>query len=101
LQQHIVPGSKLHTDENGVYPGIQNWWSVEHSYDVHSRWEFSLTSEIEGLFGNFKTFLRRIYHHVTKEKLPEFASEFLSRFCHPEYFKNPQSYLRVVITPLK
>ena len=41
-----------------------------------------------------------MYHHVTKDKLPELASEFLSRFCHPEYFQNPQSYLRVAITPL-
>jgi uncharacterized protein YggT (Ycf19 family) len=37
---------------------------------------------------------------VTKEKFPELVSEFLSRFSHPEYFQNPQSYLRVAITPL-
>lgn len=100
LWQYVVPGSKLHTDGQGVYRGINNWWPVEHAYDVHSRWEFSLTSEVEGLFGNFKTFVRRMYHHVTKERFSELVSEFLSRFCHPEYFQNPQSYLKVAIVPL-
>jgi len=100
LQQHVVPGSQLNTDGHGVYRGIANWWPVNHQYDVHSRFEFSLTSEIEGLFGNFKTFIRRMYHHVTKEKLPELVGEFLARFSHPEYFQSPQNYLKVAILPL-
>lgn len=100
LQQYVVPGSKLNTDGHGVYKKINNWWPVEHAYDVHSRFEFSLTSEIEGLFGCFKTFIRRMYHHVTKEKFPELAAEFLVRFSHPEYFQNPQSYLKAAIIPL-
>jgi len=100
LQQHVVPCSQLNTDGHGVYRGIANWWPVNHQYDVHSRFEFSLTSEVEGLFGNFKTFIRRMYHHVTKEKFPELVAEFLARFSHPEYFQNPQSYLQVAIFPL-
>lgn len=100
LQQHVVPGSQLNTDGHGVYRGIANWWPVSHQYDVHSMFEFSLTSEIEGLFGNFKTFIRRMYHHVTKEKFPELVAEFLARFSHPEYFQSPQSYLKAAILPL-
>lgn len=100
LQQYVVPGSQLNTDGHGVYRGIANWWPVNHQYDVHSKFEFSLTSEIEGLFGNFKTFLRRMYHHATKEKLPELVVEFLARFFHPEYFQSPQNYLKVAILPL-
>ncbi len=97
LHQHVVPGSKFHTDGHGAYRGIGNWWPVKHEYDVHSKWEFSRTSEIEGLFGCFKTFVRRMYHHSTKEKLPDIAREFLARFSHPEYFESPEKYLRVAM----
>lgn len=100
LQQYVVPGSKLNTDGHGVYKKINNWWPVEHAYDVHSRFEFSLTSEIEGLFGCCKTFIRRMYHHATKEKFPALVAEFLARFSHPEYFQNPQSYLQAAIIPV-
>jgi len=45
LQQHVKPKSKLHTDGAGIYKNIQNWWPVRHQKDIHSKWEFSLTSE--------------------------------------------------------
>lgn len=57
LEQHIVPGSQLHTDGHGVYRGINNWWPISHQYDLPSKFEFSLTSEVEGLLGNFKIFI--------------------------------------------
>jgi len=41
-----------------------------------------------------------MYHHATKEKLPELVVEFLARFSHPEYFQNPQNYLKAAILPL-
>lgn len=98
LQQHIKPGSKLHTDRAGYYQKIDNWWPVMHQSEVHSRWEFTLTSEIEGAFGNLRTFVRRMYHHVTPEKLPEIVSEFCFRFSSPEIFENPRIYLEKTLT---
>lgn len=94
LQQHVKPKSKLHTDGAGIYRGIDGWWPVKHKRDIHKKWEFALTSEIEGAFGNYRTFIRRMYHHTTPEKLPEYVSEFCLRFSSPEIFNNPLSYLQ-------
>ena len=92
--RHIAPGTRLQTDGGGVYTGIEKSWPVKHYKDIHSKWEFSLTSEIEGVFGNLRTFIRRKYHHVTCSKLPSVVAEFQANFNHPELFKNPDEYLR-------
>lgn len=93
LEQHVKPRSRLYTDGAGYYQNIQQWWPVRHRREIHSKWEFSLTSEIEGAFGNFRTFVRRMYHHVTPEKLPDYVREFSTRFSSPELFENPHTYL--------
>ena len=92
--RHIAPGTRLQTDGGGVYRGIEKSWPVAHYKDIHSKWEFGLTSEIEGVFGNLRTFIRRKYHHVTCSKLPSVVAEFQANFNHPELFKNPDEYLR-------
>ena len=100
LFQYVQPRSHLQTDGAGIYRGIENWWQVRHRTDIHRRWEFGLTSEIEGLFGNLRTFIRRMYHHVTPEYLPEMVAEFSIRFSHPEIFESPLSYLQKTIHPV-
>lgn len=62
-------------------------------YDIHKKWEFELISEIEGTFGVLRTFIRRMYHHVTVDKLSDMVGEFCYRFSHPEMFENPRYYL--------
>lgn len=98
LYTYIKPRSKLHTDGASIYRGIERWWPVQHRRDIHKKWEFELTSEIEGLFGNLRTFIRRMYHHTTPEKLPEIVSEFCYRFSSPEMFNNPLGYLQKTLT---
>jgi hypothetical protein len=98
LFQFIQPKSQLHTDGAGIYRGITNWWQVRHRKDIHKKWEFSLTSEIEGMFGNLRTFIRRMYHHVTPEYLPELVAEFSVRFSHPEIFDSPLTFLEKSIS---
>lgn len=93
LMEHVKPGSKLCTDGSWIYRAIHRSWPVEHAWDIHQRFEFGRTSEIEGMFGILRTFLRRMYHHVTPEKLPEYVREFEARFSSPEIFKNPRYYL--------
>jgi len=61
---------------------------------MRSKWELELTSEIEGIFGNLKTFIRRMYHHATAEKMPEIVREFCFRFSSPEIFNSPLEYLK-------
>jgi len=98
LFQFIQPKTQLQTDGAGIYRGINNWWQVRHKKDIHRKWEFGLTSEIEGLFGNLRTFIRRMYHHATPEYLPEYVAEFSVRFSHPEIFDSPLTYLQKSIS---
>lgn len=89
----VRPGSTLWTDGAGIYRGIGKWWPVRHSRDIHRKFEFAHTSEIEGLFGNLRTFLRRMYHHTRPEYLEEYVREFCFRFSSPEIFTSPRHYL--------
>ncbi len=98
LRQHVSPGSKLFSDGALIYRGLHRFWPVEHAYDVHSKGEFGKTSEIEGFFGSLRTFIRRMYHHVTMEKLPEIVSEYQSRLMYPEIFEEPASFLAKTLT---
>ncbi len=91
--QHVQPRSRLQTDKSGIYKRIDHWWPVTHRQDIHAKWEFGLTSEIEGMFGNLRTFIRRMYHHSTPQYLPEYVSEFCARFSSPEIFISPLHYL--------
>ena len=93
LAQNVRPKTRLQTDGGGIYRNIDRWWPVTHRKDIHARWEFALTSEIEGAFGNLRTFLRRMYHHVSLPQLPAYVGEFSARFCHPEWFDSPLSFL--------
>lgn len=92
--QHVKPESQLNTDGAAIYRGIENWWPVRHERDIHKKFEFGKTSEIEGMFGCLRTFIRRMYHHVTPEYLPEIVAEFTARFTYPEMFYSPESYLQ-------
>jgi len=93
VTRHVAPGSKLCSDGGGVYRGIQNSWPVDHQHEVHSKFQFQITSEVEGIFGNLRTFIRRKYHHVTCSKLENIVAEFEANFNHPEIFKSPHKYL--------
>lgn len=100
LSQHVVPGSKLWSDGAAIYKGINNHWRVDHSYERHNKWEFALTSEIEGLWGNLFTFIRRMYHHITQNKVEGVINEFVARFCFKEWFESPANYLGIALQPV-
>lgn len=98
LRQNVKPGSVLYTDGFSIYTGIDRLFPVTHLVDSHKDWQYSGTSEIEGVFGNLRTFIRRMYHHVTVKKLENVVSEFCYRFSHPEMFENPRYYLENTLT---
>lgn len=97
LKENVRPGSTLCTDGFSIYQGIERLYPVIHIVDIHKAWEFGKTSEIEGIFGNLRTFIRRMYHHVTPEKLEDIVSEFCFRFSHPEMFENPRYLLQITL----
>lgn len=100
VAEHVVPGSDLHTDGAAIYKTMEKWWRVHHRYELHNKWEFELTSEIEGLWGTLTTFIRRMYHHVTKEKVEELLAEFQARQMYPEWFATPSNFLAVSLAPI-
>lgn len=100
LYQWIEPHTKLQTDGAWIYKHINQWWQVKHRVDIHQKFQFGLTSEIEGMFGNLRTFIRRMYHHVTPKYLPEYVSEFCIRFSSPEMFSSPNEYLAKTLKPV-
>lgn len=100
LFQNVEPNTRLQTDGGSIYKQIEQWWPVDHRIDIHKKFEFGLTSEIEGMFGNLRTFIRRMYHHATPEYLPEYVSEFCIRFSSPEIFNSPNDYLTKTLKPV-
>ena len=94
LFQYVAPNTRLQTDGASIYRAIEQWWPVTHRTDIHKKFEFGLTSEIEGMFGNLRTFIRRMYHHTTPEYFPYIIGEFCHRFSHPETFDSPLTFLK-------
>jgi hypothetical protein len=101
MYRHIKPGSILCSDGGGIYMGCEKRWPVKHMREIHSKFEFAITSEIEGMWGVLRTFMRRMYHHVTFEKLPKVVAEFEARFSHPELFNSPLNFLKNSLYPVK
>jgi transposase-like protein len=97
LTRFTKANSDLFTDGSGIYKGIGNWHKLTHTYEIHSKFEFSLTAEIEGLWGVFRTFVRRMYHHVTKYKLEDLVAEFCLRFRQDDIFNSPSDYWRICL----
>lgn len=98
VKEFIKPDSVLATDGYSIYNGIEKHHPLIHIVDIHDSWEFGQTSEIEGIFGNLRTFIRRMYHHVTPKNLEKIVSEFSFRFTHPEIFKNPRVFLTITLS---
>ena len=98
--QYVKPGSDLQTDGGAIYQGCSNWWPVNHKKDIHRKFEFALTSEIEGIWAVLRTFIRRMYHHVTIEKLSKVVAEFEARYSQKEIFDSPLKFLKNSLQPV-
>ena len=92
--QHVKPGSTVFTDGSQIYKTSERWWPIKHQFECHNKFEFRLTSEMEGMWGVLRTFMRRMYHHVTLQKLVKIIAEFEARFSHPNLFEYPLNFLK-------
>jgi len=99
--QHVRPGSIFCTDGGSIYKGCDKWWPIKHMKEIHSKWQFGITSEIEGIWANLRTFIRRMYHHVTLKKLPKVVAEFEARFSRPEMFDSVLTFLQNSLASVK
>ena len=99
IRTYIAPGSNLNTDGSPLYQYIDRYWPLTHQVNIHDKFEFDLTSQIEGTFGNLRMFIRRMYYHPSSDKLGAIITEFTLRFNHPEVFKNPRCFLEFILHP--
>lgn len=90
--------SILTTDSHPSYNQIE-WMGYGHQKENHSKFELKLSVPIERVWALFKTLIKRTYHHIWKEKLPEYLVEFRARFNHRNIVNNPANLLTYLLMP--
>ena len=96
---NIETDSKIISDGWSSYQGIE-YMGYAHDTEIHEKGQFKKTVPIERVWGLFKTFLRRNYHHIHKETLPEYLVEFQFKFIHREYRNNPLYIAKILTNPV-
>lgn len=91
--------SLITTDSHPSYSDIA-WMGYGHRQENHSKFELKLSVPIERVWALFKTLIKRTYHHIWKEKLPEYLVEFRARFNHRKIVSNPALLLAYLINPV-
>ena len=99
LNRHIHPVSLVISDGNPAYADIA-WMGYGHDFEIHDHGQFKKTVPIERVWGLFKTHLSRTYHHIHKENIQEYLSEFQSRFLTRQTLKNPLDLAKILIKPV-
>lgn len=87
LNQYVLPGSKLHTDESKVYKHsqIDNLYfhdSVRHIGGEYVNKRGATTNHVESFFGQFRSSLRGTFHSVSPRYLEFYVAEFAFRRSH-------------------
>ena len=99
LHRHIDPISLVISDGNPAYEDI-GFMGYGHDSEIHEHGQFKKTVPIERIWGLFKTRLKRTYHHIHKESIAEYLSEFQSKFLTRKTIKNPQDLAKILIKPV-
>lgn len=85
VKHHVSPDARLHTDESGIYFGIENWVAkhetVNHRNDEWARGDVT-TNTIEGAFGLFKRGMVGTYQHCGVQHLQRYLNEFDFRYSN-------------------
>lgn len=86
IEASIEPDAQIMTDTSTVLKGAlmeRNHHQVNHFQDEYVRYEGDLmitTNTVEGFFGLLKRGINGIYHHVEKQHLHRYLSEFDFRY---------------------
>jgi transposase-like protein len=81
-----APDAHIMTDQSSLYKGLSNdrkHSRVNHSKSEYVRWEDGVcitTNSVEGFFSLLKRGINGVYHHVSKQHLHRYLSEFDFRF---------------------
>ena len=99
LVTHVRTDSLVTTDCLTSYGDIE-WLGYGHQRDNHSKGQLKLSCPIERVWAEFKTLLRRTYHHIWKESIHEYLVEFEARFNHRHIVNNPSNLLTYLLNPV-
>ncbi|HEV8588164.1 MAG TPA: IS1595 family transposase [Pyrinomonadaceae bacterium] len=86
LRELCTPDAHIITDEAKFYQNLKKEWkhsTVNHAAKEYARWEDGVcisTNSIEGFFSILKRGINGVYHHVSKQHLHRYLSEFDFRF---------------------
>jgi transposase len=86
LEENVLYGSMVHTDESKIYKHLQVKQLFKHESVAHIANEFVrngvTTNHVEGFFGQLKRSLDGTYHAVSPYYLGSYVSEFAYRYNH-------------------
>ena len=99
IYDNIEPTSMIVSDGATAYLDIE-WMGYGHDWEYHNKGQFEKTVPIERVWALFKTLLTRSYHHIWKEKLPEYAVEFQFKFIHRKNRHNPLYLAKYLTSPV-
>lgn len=99
IHAHVEELSMIVSDGLGSYLGLPDV-GYGHEYEVHEDGQFELTSDIERVWALFDTMMTRSYHHITKEKLADYAVEFQYKFNHRKQRRNPLYLAKILSLPV-
>ncbi len=86
VEQFVLPGSMIFTDDWGGYDPLSRdsrytHRRINHSQRVYVSGEVH-TQTIEGFFGHFKTDVRGTHHHISTRWLPGYLNEWVWKWNH-------------------
>ncbi len=90
LADCVEKSATVHTDEHPAYTKPLTQWAAHHTV-VHSKYEYARTlpdgskthiNTCESFFSLLKRGVMGSWHHVSREHLPKYASEFEFRWNH-------------------
>jgi transposase-like protein len=102
VKEHIEKGASLMTDDSGLYASIKGHFS-SHDVVTHSAGEYVRregkkvvhTNTVEGFFSILKRGIVGTYHHVGKQHLHRYLSEFDFRYNAREVADGERTQLAV------
>lgn len=92
----IAPQSMVYTDGHAGYQNLTEFFGYGHEWVNHSIGSFGLTNRIENVWMCLRRLIKKMYHHIWKEHLPNLLREFQARRSYPAAFTNQLSFLSYV-----
>ncbi len=99
LVDHVAVPSHVTTDGNPSYFEIR-WYGYGHAIENHEAGHLKMTVPIERVWSLLKEMIRRIYHHIWKERIHDYLVEFEARFNHRAIVTKPLSLLTYILNPV-